>query len=140
MRNSLIAIAAVAFGVTACSESAPAGAGNDSSQPPTGQPPSASSTHDWTRFGWDAARSNASTDPTGIDSTNVKTMKRQQVLLDGTVDASPIYLHGVQVNGAAHDVFVVTTTYGKTIAIDANDGSILWKFTPESYNGLAGSN
>jgi glucose dehydrogenase len=57
-------------------------------------------------------------------------MRRQQVSLDGTVDASPIYLHGVTVNGAAHDVFFVTTTYGKTIAIDANDGSILWEFTP----------
>jgi len=139
MRSAIIAIVAVAVGVTSCSESAPAASNGDSTQPPTGQPPSASSTHDWTRFGWDAARSNASTDPTGIDSTNVKTMKRQQVLLDGTVDASPIYLHGVQVNGAAHDVFVVTTTYGKTIAVDANDGSVLWKFTPSGYNGFAGS-
>ena len=50
-------------------------------------------------------------------------MQRQQVTIDGTVDASAIYLHNVQVNGAAHDVFFVTTTYGKTLAIDANDGS-----------------
>jgi outer membrane protein assembly factor BamB len=139
MRSILIAFIAVAIGGSSCSESVPAGASHDSTQPPNGQPPSASSTHDWTRFGLDAARSNASTDPTGIDSTNVKTMKRQQVLLDGTVDASPIYLHGVQVNGAAHDVFVVTSTYGKTYAIDANDGSVLWKFTPDGYNGVAGS-
>ncbi|HEV8449275.1 MAG TPA: PQQ-binding-like beta-propeller repeat protein [Gemmatimonadaceae bacterium] len=140
MRSVLIAIVAVAFGGISCSEAAPAGASHDSTQPPNGQPPSGSSSHDWTRFGWDAARSNASTDPTGIDSTNVKTLKRQEVLLDGTIDASPIYLHGVQVNGAAHDVFVVTSTYGKTYAIDANDGSILWKFTPDGYNGVAGSN
>jgi outer membrane protein assembly factor BamB len=139
MRSAMIAILAATVGVTSCSESAPAASNGDSTQPPAGQPSSANSTHDWTRFGWDAARSNASTDPTGIDSTNVKTMRRQQVLLDGTVDASPIYLHGVQVNGAAHDVFVVTTTYGKTIAIDANDGSVLWKFTPSGYNGFAGS-
>jgi hypothetical protein len=139
MRSAMIAIFAAAFAVTSCSESAPAASNGDSSQPPGGQPPSANSTHDWTRFGWDAVRSNASADPTGIDSTNVKTMTRQQVLLDGTVDASPIYLHGVQVNGAAHDVLVVTTTYGKTIAIDANDGSILWKFTPSGYNAFAGS-
>ncbi|HJP60133.1 MAG TPA: hypothetical protein VJ865_09035, partial [Gemmatimonadaceae bacterium] len=75
-------------------------------------------THDWTRFGWDAGRSNASLDPTGITAANVATMQRQQVQLDGTVDASPIYLHGVRVNGADRDVFFVTTTYGKTIAID----------------------
>ena len=138
MHIAMTAFVAAAMAATSCSEAAP-GATHDSTQPPNGQPPSAGSTHDWTRFGWDAARSNASTDPTGIDSANVATMRAQQILLDGTVDSSPIYLHGVQVNGAAHDVFVVTTTYGKTIAIDANDGSILWKFTPSGYNGFAGS-
>ena len=97
------------------------------------------SVHDWTRFGWNAARSNASTDSTGIDSANVATLRRQQVAIDGTVDASAIYLHGVQVNGAAHDVFFVTTTYGKTLAVDAADGSILWRFTPPDYNSFVGS-
>lgn len=96
-------------------------------------------THDWTRFGWDASRSNASTDPTDITAANIGKLRRQQVQLDGTVDASPIYLHGVRVNGADRDVFFVTTTYGKTIAIDANDGSILWRYTPASYDRWAGS-
>jgi PQQ-like domain len=96
-------------------------------------------THDWTRFGWDAARSNVATDETGITAANIATMRRQQVNLDGTVDASPIYLHGVRVNGADHDVFFVTTTYGKTLAIDANDGTILWRYTPTSYDRVAGS-
>ena len=50
-----------------------------------------------------------------------------------------IYLHGVQVGGAAHDVFFVTTTYGKTIAIDARRGAILWRFTPPGYARCAGS-
>ena len=139
MRITMIAISAAVLAASACSSEETPGATHDSTQPPNGQPPSAGSTHDWTRFGWNAARTNTSTDSTGIDSANVATMKRQQVLLDGTVDASPIYLHGVQVNGAAHDVLVVTTTYGKTLAIDANDGSVLWKFTPPGYNGFAGS-
>lgn len=95
--------------------------------------------HDWTRFGWDAGHSSAATDPTGITAGNVATLRRQQVDLDGTVDASPIYLHGVRVNGAPHDVFFVTTTYGKTIAIDAGDGSILWRFTPTGFDAWAGS-
>src|SRR5437870_11957738 len=76
-------------------------------------------THDWTRFGWDASRSNASPDSTGITAANISTMRRQQITLDGTVDASPIYLHGVRVNSADRDVFFVTTTYGKALAIDA---------------------
>jgi outer membrane protein assembly factor BamB len=95
--------------------------------------------HDWTRFGWDASRSSAATDETGITAANVATLRRQQVILDGTVDASPIYLHGVRVNGRTHDVFFVTTTYGKTLAIDADDGTILWRYTPNGYEKWDGS-
>jgi outer membrane protein assembly factor BamB len=95
--------------------------------------------HDWTQFGWDARRSSASTDPTGISAANASSLQRQQVPIDGTVDASPIYLSGVTVNGTPHDVFFVTTTYGKTIAIDANDGSTLWTYTPPGFAAWAGS-
>ena len=102
-------------------------------------PPVVQNGHDWTRFGYDEARSNASDADVGLTAATLPTLRRQQVTIDGTVDASAIYLHNVQVNGAAHDVFFVTTTYGKTIAIDANDGSILWRFTPPNYNSWAGS-
>jgi hypothetical protein len=64
---------------------------------------------------------------------------RQQVTIDGTVDASAIYLHGVQVNGSTHNVFFVTTTYGKTLAIDATTGAVLWRYTPLNYASWAGS-
>ena len=126
------------FVLSACGSSASRNA-TDSvlTTPAVGQHTAGS--HDWPRFGWDASGSNASPDPTGITAANVGTMKRQQVALDGTVDASPIYLHGVTVNGATHDVFFVTTDYGKTIAIDANDGSILWRYTPPGYDGVVGS-
>ena len=95
--------------------------------------------HDWTRFGWDVGRSNASTAPTGISAGNVASLQRQQVRLDGTVDASPIYLSGVDIGGHRHDAFFVTTTYGKTMAIDADTGSILWEYTPPGYDSWAGS-
>jgi outer membrane protein assembly factor BamB len=95
--------------------------------------------HDWSRFGRDAGRSNAATVPTGITVRNVAAMRRQQVVLDGTVDASAIYLHAVRVNGGTHDVFFLTTTYGKTLAIDADAGTILWRYTPPGYDGWAGS-
>jgi hypothetical protein len=64
---------------------------------------------------------------------------RQQVTIDGTVDASAIYLRGVQVNGSTHDVFFLTTTYGKTLAVDAANGSVLWRYTPANYAAWAGS-
>jgi len=90
--------------------------------------------HDWTQFGWDVAGSGASTAQTGITASNVKSMTRRQVNLDGTVDASPIYLHAVTVKGAKHNVFFVTTTYGKTIAVDAETGNVLWEYTPPQYS------
>src|SRR5690348_9137340 len=80
--------------------------------------------NDWTRFGWDASGSNAPTIAAGVTAASVSTMVRQQVAIDGTVDASAIYLHGVSVNGSPHDVFFVTTTYGKTLAIDAQNGTV----------------
>jgi outer membrane protein assembly factor BamB len=89
---------------------------------------------DWTQFGWDVASSGASTDLTGITAANAASLQRHQVALDGTVDASAIYLHGIEVKGAQHDVFFVTTTYGKTIAIDADQGSVLWEYTPPQFS------
>ena len=99
----------------------------------------AGSSADWTRFGWDARRSNDDPNATGITASNVGSLVRQQIHLPGTADSSPIYLHGVSVNGATHDAFFVTTTYGITLAIDADDGSILWQWKPSGYSKWAGS-
>jgi outer membrane protein assembly factor BamB len=95
--------------------------------------------HDWTRFGWDARRSNADPYATGIYTAHVGQLRRQQVRLPGTVDSSAIYLHGVAVRGATHDTFFVTTTYGITLAIDASSGRILWQWKPPGYSRWAGS-
>ncbi len=94
---------------------------------------------DWTRFGYDASRSSDDPVATGITAANVGSLKRKQVHLPGTVDASAIYLKGVSVNGATHDTLFVTTTYGITLAIDAHSGSILWQWKPPAYASLAGS-
>jgi hypothetical protein len=101
--------------------------------------PRAPAGHDWLRFGWSALRTSAPTFATGITAANVHSLVRQQVTLDGTVDSSPIYLHGVRVGGSTHDVFFVTTTYGKTEAIDAATGNVLWRFTPAEFSSWAGS-
>ena len=104
--------------------------------PAQGPPPQSS---DWTRFGWDAGRSSAPTGPTGITAANVATLRRQQIAIDGTVDASAIYLHGALVTGSTHDVLFVTTTYGKTLAIDADSGTVLWRYTPPNDDSWVGS-
>ncbi len=94
---------------------------------------------DWSQFGWDVAGSSAPTDPTGITAANVNSLSRRQVTLDGTVDASAIYLRAVDVHGSPHDVLFVTTSYGKTLAIDANRGSVLWTYTPPLYASWVGT-
>ena len=58
---------------------------------------------DWTRFGWDARRSNDDPNATGITAANAGSLVRQQVRLPGTVDSSAIYLRGVMVGSASHD-------------------------------------
>jgi outer membrane protein assembly factor BamB len=93
----------------------------------------------WARFGYNAARQNAGPAHTGITAANVRRLSRQQVRLDGTVDSSAIYLHGAHVHGARHDVFFVTTTFGKLIALDAATGKVLWRFVPAGYSRWAGS-
>jgi PQQ-like domain len=94
---------------------------------------------DWPEFGLDPQRRNATNRPTGITAANLGRLRRRRVALPGTVDSSPIYLHGVGVAGARRDVVVVTSSYGRTIAIDAGRGRLLWTFTPPGYARWAGS-
>ena len=93
----------------------------------------------WPEFGLDPQRSDATNAPTGITEANVGHLRRRTVRLPGTVDSSAIYLHDATVEGARHDLIVVTTAYGQTLAIDANSGAILWTFTPPGYSSWAGS-
>ena len=92
---------------------------------------------DWTRFGYDAARGNAA--PSGIAASALPKLVRRQIAIDGTVDSSAIYLRAATVRGAKHNTLFVTTTYGKTLAIDAASGRILWRFVPPGSSGWAGS-
>jgi len=93
----------------------------------------------WPMFGGDLQSSSANPRPTGITAANVRELERRQVRLDGLVDASAIYLHGATVHGARHDTIFVTTTYGRTIALDAASGDLLWTYSPDSYRSLAGT-
>ncbi len=94
---------------------------------------------DWRMFGGDVQSTSANLEPTGITAANVGELRHREVRLDGLVDASAIYLHGVIIRGARHDAIFVTTTYGKTIALDAEGGDALWEYTPPSYEDLAGT-
>src|SRR3954452_3195929 len=92
---------------------------------------------DWARFGYDAQRTNAA--PRGIAAGDVAKLRERRVALPGTVDSSPIYVAGVRVAGKRRNVIVMTTTYGRTLALDAASAKVLWRFQPRSYARLAGT-
>jgi outer membrane protein assembly factor BamB len=94
---------------------------------------------DWPQFGWDVASSGSPPGSTGITAANAASLIRRRVEMDGAVDASAIYLHDVTVNGSTHDVFFVTTTYGKSIALDADTGAVLWEYTPPGFAAWVGT-
>ncbi len=136
-----LACAACAL-LSACGSTNPAGVATPTvsvTAIPTASRSSAAELRNWSDFGLNPQRSDVSELATGITAANVARLRHFSVSLPGTVDSSPIYLHGVKVDGAVHNVIVVTTTYGKTIAIDADSGRILWTFTPLGYSRWAGS-
>ena len=112
--------------VVACSEPSPppAAQGARDTTTVTVPPGDTVAVHaDWTRFGWDASRSSVAPVSTGITAANVGALKRQQITI----------------GGRARDAFFVTTTYGKTLGIDADSGTVLWEYTPATYASYAGS-
>ena len=55
---------------------------------------------DWPEFGLNPQRSDVERKATGITAANVAHLRHLHVTLAGTVDSSPIYLHGAPVDGA----------------------------------------
>lgn len=94
---------------------------------------------DWTTFDYNAQRSAVGPASTGITAANAPGLRRRAVHIDGVADTSPIQLHAVRVAGRSRDVVIVTTTYGRTIALDPSTGSTLWEFTPSDIGSYEGS-
>jgi len=99
----------------------------------------ASGSADWPMFGYAPSRPDVGPASNGLTAASVPGLVRHQVQLDGTVDSSPIYLHGVTIKGRAREAVFVTTTYGKTEAIDANTLKVLWRYVPRTYGSYAGT-
>jgi outer membrane protein assembly factor BamB len=93
----------------------------------------------WLEFGLNPQRTNATGLSTGITAANVGHLHLLTVALPGTADSSAIYLHQALAQGSRHDVAVVTTDYGITVAVDANSGRILWRFVPPGISTWQGS-
>jgi hypothetical protein len=131
-----LSAALAAAALAACDNNSSASQPSAAEPPATGQA-AASGPRDWTRFGFDAAKTNRS--KRGLSEKQVRRLKERRVSIDGTVDSSPIYVARVRVGGHRHDLLVMTTTYGRTLGLDAASGKRLWRFTPSSYSKVAGS-
>jgi outer membrane protein assembly factor BamB len=132
-RGSILAYAIL---IAACGGHAIAASETGSAGPPTiASVPGG----DWMRFDYDAQRSGVGPANTGITAGNLRFLRRRVVHLDGTVDSSPIELHAVAVRGQIRDVVIMTTSYGRTIALDAGTGAKLWEFTPRDIGAYEGS-
>jgi hypothetical protein len=138
----VLLVAGVCALLGACGSSAPADVTTPTASAraiPAAPTSAAARLLDWPEFGLDPQRSGVSELATGITAGNLAHLRHATVALPGTVDSSPIYLHGVEVRGAVRDVILATTSYGRTVAIDAASARILWTFTPPGIARWAGS-
>ena len=94
---------------------------------------------DWAQFNYDALRNGVGPTDTGIDRGDLHQLRRQIISLPGTVDASVIQLHDATVDGRARDVLIMTTAYGRTLALDARTGKRLWEYAPRDIGSYQGS-
>jgi hypothetical protein len=133
-------------GAASPADTSPGPPAQTASTRPLGTPPISDTTastpaslRNWPEFGLNPQRGDATNANPGIGRADLAHLRRRRIALPGTVDSSPIYLHAVTVAGAVHDAIVLTTTYGKALALDASSGAILWTFTPRDYARLAGT-
>lgn len=94
---------------------------------------------DWRTFDYGPQRAGVGPARTGINSANVSSLRRRVVSIDGVADSSPIQLHRVHVRGRLRDVVLLTTTYGRTIALDPATGAKLWEYVPSSVRSYQGT-
>jgi len=100
--------------------------------------PSAFTPQDWPMFGRVPSRT-SSTGAIGISAADAPHLRRRQVRLPGVVDSSPVFLHDVAAGGAQRDLFLMTTSFGRVVAVDAGAAKIVWTFTPKGIDGWKNS-
>jgi hypothetical protein len=140
--TAMCALALVACGGSAASTSQTTSTTSGSGSSPSGASAGtarAVPARDWRQFGDNAQASGVGPSVTGITAANVGGLSLRTVGIDGVADSAAIELHGVRVGGGLHDLIAVTTSYGKTIAVDPGTGHRLWEFNPAGVNSTPGN-
>jgi hypothetical protein len=85
---------------------------------------------DVTTYHNDIARTGQNTTETILTQANVNSTKfglLRNLMVDGLVDAEPLYLSQLGIAGAVHNVVFVVTEHDSAYAFDADTGAQLWK-------------
>jgi len=117
-------VAGCGGGGSSSPSSSPAGGGGSSGSPPPGPGVDVTTYHN------DVARTGQNLRETALTPANVNPAsfrKLRTLAVDGKVDAQPLVLANLQVNGAAHEVVFVGSEHGTAYAFDANSGAVLWQ-------------
>ncbi len=65
-----------------------------------------------------------------LSNVNYTTFGLQFVIpVDGLVDAEPLYLSSLSINGVTHNTLIVATEHDSVYAFDADNGATLWHVT-----------
>ena len=125
-RNVMLALAASATAILA------ACGGGDGSSSSSGMtiPVATAQPGDVATFKNDIARSGLNLAESTLTPQNVSTATfglLHTVMVDGHVDAQPLYLSQLRISGVAHNVAFVATEHGSVYAIDADTGTPIWQ-------------
>jgi hypothetical protein len=65
--------------------------------------------------------------PALVNSTNFGLLAN--VVVDGKVDAQPLYVSALAINGGTHNVLFIATEHDSVYAVDADSGKVYWQKT-----------
>src|SRR4051794_6310975 len=82
----------------------------------------------WTTISWNVQRTGDNTAESTVGTNNASQLHQLwQFRTNGVIDTSPVYAHGIMVNGGSHDVLFAGSEHGFFYAVDAQTGTLLWK-------------
>jgi outer membrane protein assembly factor BamB len=84
---------------------------------------------DVTTYHYNNARDGLNASETTLTPSNVNSANFGKLALyatDGNVDAAPLYLSGITINGQSRNVLYVASEHGSVYAFDADTGTQLW--------------
>jgi hypothetical protein len=86
--------------------------------------------NDVVTYKYDVMRTGQNLTESALTPSNVTSAtfgKLRNLMVDGLVDAQPLYLSKLTVTGATHNVVFVATEHDSVYAFDADTGTILWQ-------------